>query len=204
MEKFNNKDLAVNMFSKLWLFGCQAYGRLSMYILRPLFKTHGKNFKFDPFGSYTFKTISIGNDVFIGKGANLSASRSSITIGNKVMFGPNVTIRGGDHNTSMLGRFMFDVKEKRPEDDKPVIIEDDVWIGACATILKGVRLGRGSIVAAGALVINDVPPYSIVGGIPARVIKFRWSVADIMEHEKLLYASTDRFSEKRLIETGNS
>jgi len=79
--------------------------------------------------------------------------------------GSNVTIIGGDHNASVVGKFMYDyeVQEKRPEDDQDVIIEDDVWIGTGAIILKGVRLGRGSIVAAGALVRKDVLPYTIVG-----------------------------------------
>lgn len=171
-----------------------------MYVLRPMFKKHGKNFKFDPFGFYTYKTISVGDDVYIGKGANLSASMTSITIGNKVMFGPNVTIRGGNHNTSVIGRFMYDVKEKRPEDDMPIFIDNDVWIGACSTILKGVTIGRGAIIAAGALVIENVPPYSIFGGVPARAIKFRWSIQEILDHEKQIYSENELLNKEELIE----
>jgi len=55
----------------------------------------------------------------------------------------------------------------------PIVIEDDVWIGANATILKGVRISRGSIVGSGAVVTKDVPPYSIVGGNPAKIIRSR-------------------------------
>lgn len=131
--------------------------RIRMYLLRPLFKASGKNFKFDPYGVYSYETISVGHDVYIAPGACLIASKSSITIGNKVMFGPNVTIIGGDHNIYVIGRFMFDIKEKLPENDLPVNIEDDVWIGAGATIIKGVTIGRGSIVAAGALVTKNTP-----------------------------------------------
>lgn len=165
-----------------------------MYLLRPLFKAHGKNFVFDPFGTYTFRTISVGDDVAISSGATFSATESAITIGNKVMFGPNVTIMGGNHNTSHIGRFMFDVHDKGPVDDVPVIIEDDVWVGTGAIILKGVRIGRGSIVAAGALVLRDVPPYSIVGGVPAKVLKVRWSREEIIRHEAVLYTAEQRLS----------
>jgi acetyltransferase-like isoleucine patch superfamily enzyme len=93
---------------------------------------------------------------------------------------------GGDHNTSQLGKYMFDVTEKLPENDVPIIIEDDVWIGTGAIILKGVTIGEGAIVAAGALVIKDVPPYSVVGGIPAKVLKLRFTEDQILEHKKNL------------------
>jgi acetyltransferase-like isoleucine patch superfamily enzyme len=165
-----------------------------MYLLMPLFRSHGKNFIFDPFGSYSYKTISVGDDVSIGIGATLWATESSITIGNKVMFGPNVTIMGGDHNTSRIGIFMCDNHDKMPENDLPVVIEDDVWIGAGATLLKGVRIGRGSIVAAGALVIRDVLPYSIVGGVPAKRLTTRWNAEEIMAHEAALYPVEKRLT----------
>lgn len=68
----------------------------------------------------------------------------------------------------------------------PVIIEGDNWIGANAIILKGVTVGRGAVVAAGSVVIHDVPPYSIVGGVPAKVISERFSPSEIQQHEKIL------------------
>ena len=126
------------------------------------------------------------------------ASESFIQIGNKVMFGPNVTIIGGRHNTAEIGRFMYDVKEKRPGDDRGVIIENDVWIGTQSIILQGVNLRRGSIVSAGAVVTKDVPPYSIAGGVPAKVIKFRWDVDTILKHEEILYSPEKRLSRKEL------
>ena len=82
--------------------------------------------------------------------------------------------------------------------DKDVIIDEDVWIGCNVTILKGVHIGRGSIVAAGSIVTRSVPVYSIVGGNPARVIKARWTIDDILEHEKLLYEKDKRLSRESL------
>jgi acetyltransferase-like isoleucine patch superfamily enzyme len=110
------------------------------------------------------------------------------------MFGPQVVLIGGGHNTSVVGRFMVDVHEKRPEDDRGVVIEDDVWVGCRAMILRGARIGRGSIVAAGAVVTKPVPPYSVVGGLPARVLKRRWDVETILRHEAELYPEGERLA----------
>lgn len=80
----------------------------------------------------------------------------------------------------------MDSHEKLPENDAPVIIEDDVWCGANVTILKGVTIGRGSVVAAGAIVTKSCPPYSIIGGIPAKVLKMRFTPEQIKKHEKII------------------
>ena len=67
----------------------------------------------------------------------------------------------------------------------PCHIGNDVWIGYGAMIMAGVTIGDGAIVAAGAVVTKDVPPYSIVGGIPAKFIKFQWSIDEILKHEEI-------------------
>lgn len=103
-----------------------------------------------------------------------------------MIFGPAPTIITGDHRTDVIGQYIMDSSEKLPENDAPVIIEDDVWIGANVTILKGVTIGRGSVVAAGAVVVKSCPPYSIIGGVPAKVIKSRFTVEEINMHEALL------------------
>ena len=87
----------------------RAVRRVYMMLLKTRFKEIGKNVVFDPMSYFSYQTIEIGTDVFIGPKAFFSAPRSAIVIGNKVMFGPNVTILGGDHNTSQIGAFMFDV-----------------------------------------------------------------------------------------------
>lgn len=70
--------------------------------------------------------------------------------------------------------------------DQPVVIEDEVWCGANVTILKGVTLGRGSVVAAGAVVTKSFPPYSIIGGVPAKLLKMRFTPEEIEMHERKL------------------
>ena len=145
--------------------------KLLMYIFKSRFVKCGKNVKFYPISSwFIYKNISIGNDVFIGERASFKAYIAKINIGNKVMFGPNVTIRGGIHPYYLSGRFLFDIgeNEKKSSDDQDVSIGDDVWVGTNVTILKGVNLGRGCIVAAGAVVSKSVAPYNINGGVPSK------------------------------------
>jgi acetyltransferase-like isoleucine patch superfamily enzyme len=117
----------------------------------------------------------------------LLAALSQIRIGNHVMFGPEVAIIGGNHNTTIPGRFMTQIHDKTANDDLDVIIEDDVWIGARAIILRGVTIGRGVIVGAGSIVTKSVPPYAIVAGNPAQVIRYRWNAETIIAHEQSLY-----------------
>ncbi len=177
--------------------------RVLMILYRPLFGSHGKDFSFDPDGQYSYKTIHVGDDVSLGYLPILLATRSRIEIGSKVMFGPEVTILGGNHTTNYVGRFMVDVRdsEKRPEDDLEVVIEDDVWVGTRAIILHGVTIGRGSIIAAGAVITRSVPPYAIAGGLPARVLKFRWDVDTILRHEESLYPPEKRITREELTQS---
>lgn len=82
---------------------------------------------------------------------------------------------------------------------RDIIVEEDVWIGINVTLLAGAHIGRGAIIGAGAVVRGEVPPYAVVIGNPARIIKFKWSVEDIMEHEKKLYPENERFSKDELM-----
>jgi acetyltransferase-like isoleucine patch superfamily enzyme len=168
--------------------------RIKMYLLRPLFGSYGKKFHFDPNGFYSFANIHVGEDVSLGLNPILLADLSHIRIGNHVMFGPEVAIIGGNHNTTIPGRFMTQVYEKNTNDDLGVVIEDDVWIGTRAIILRGVTIGRGSIVGAGSIVTKSVPPYAIVTGNPAHVVRFRWNVDIIISHEQVLYPLEQRLA----------
>ncbi len=105
--------------------------------------------------------IEIGNNNFIN-GAFISAS-SRVKIGDNCKFGPITMIMDSDFH---------DIKDHSKDGQtSEIIIEDNVWVGARATILKGVTIGEGSIVAVGSVVTKDVPPNSIVAGVPATLVK---------------------------------
>ena len=157
---------------------------------RSLLGACGKNVKI---GRHTraegWDNIFIGNNVSIGVDTVLLTTRAKIIIKDHVIFGPNVTIVTGNHRTDIVGRFIDEISDadKLPDNDQDVVIQGDNWIGANASIMKGVTIGRGAIVAAGAVVTKNVEPYEIVGGVPARRIGFRFQKEEILEHERLLY-----------------
>jgi maltose O-acetyltransferase len=170
--------------------------RIKLY--RGLFRKHGKHFFFDPDGIYSYKNIDVGDNVNLGVKPIMIAELSTIKIGSGVMFGPEVVVIGGGHNIYAIGNYMIDVSEKTGNEDLGVVIEDDVWIGARAMILRGVIVGRGAIVGAGSLVNKSVPPYSIVGGNPAKVIGFRFAVDDVLRHELAIYPENKRINRESI------
>lgn len=106
--------------------------------------------------------LVIGNDVFVNNGTVLSASLS-IRIGDRVNIAPHCVLIDNDfHGTAQRGG---------PPKIAPIVLEDDVWLGTRVTILKGVTIGRGSVIAAGAVVTKDIPPGVLAGGVPARVLQ---------------------------------
>lgn len=131
--------------------------------------------------------IIMEEPVNIGPGATIYTTGAKLIIKKHVISGPNLTIITGDHKY-IVGRWLDSVTGEEKEDfyDQDVTIEEDVWIGANVTILKGVTIGRSSIIAAGSLIIKDVPPYSIVGGVPAKVIKMKWNQDDINKQEEFI------------------
>lgn len=160
--------------------GRKYYGRL--------FKSAGKNVRFFPFNSdIHYWNITAGDDVYMGPFVVFICGIAPIEIGNKVMIGPNVTIITGEHPIDLRGRYIYDIREKQAHEDVRVKINDDVWVGAGATVLKGVEIGRGAIIAAGSVVNKDVPAYAIMGGVPAKVIRYRGSVDELIAHETKLY-----------------
>lgn len=174
--------------------------RMRMALLRPSFKRYGKDFRFDPNGLYTPRNISVGDHVNLGQRPTMIAALSEIVIGNWVIFGPNVTIIGGGHNIRGVGIPVALNHSKTGDEDLGVRIDDDVWVGSNATILRGVHVHRGAIVSAGAVVTKSVPPYAVVGGVPATIIKFRLEPEQILEHEKKLYGSVDETIEAEMVD----
>ena len=147
----------------------------------------------------TLKNIFIYENVSIAANAHLSTPNAKIIFKGNTAVAENLTIHTGNH-VRLLGRYITDINEKnKPKGfDHDVIIDKDVWIGANVTILEGVTIGRGATIAAGAVVNKDVPPYCLVGGVPAKVIKRYWSIEQIIQHEEILYPENERLSMEEL------
>jgi acetyltransferase-like isoleucine patch superfamily enzyme len=168
-------------------------------IRNPRYIKIGKNFKIEDNSELqgkSLKGIEIGNSVTIGRGAMIRPSgyykgefgeglkigdgssigamnyigcAGFIEIGKNVMIGPSVNLIAENHNFADANIPMKEQGVNR----KGIKIEDDCWIGTQSTVLDGVTIGEGSIIAAGAVVTKDIPAFSIVGGVPAKIIKNR-------------------------------
>lgn len=117
---------------------------------------------FPPFNSDCGRNIRLGRDVFINAGCKFQ-DQGGIYLGDRVLVGQNVVLATLNHGMEPSRR-----GDLHPA---PIRIGNGVWIGANATVLPGVTIGDGAVVAAGAVVTRDVPPLTVVGGVPARVIK---------------------------------
>jgi acetyltransferase-like isoleucine patch superfamily enzyme len=135
----------------------------------------------------------------LGCNSNISALNAKFTIKPNCCIASGLTVYTGNH-ANVLGCFCSDIKEEnKPKGyDKDVVIESDVWIGCNVTLLSGVTIGRGCTVAAGAVVNKSTPPYAVIGGVPAKFIKFKWSIDEILEHESILYPEEERFTREEL------
>ncbi|MCX6924180.1 MAG: acyltransferase [Verrucomicrobia bacterium] len=175
------------------------YDRVWWYAHRNRFACRGEGCVVEP-GDLTFENIHLGSRVHVAYGCVIWGVRGHIFIGDRSGIASQCVIRGGNHNTECRGRFMMDLTEaeKRPQDDKGVVIEEDVWIGMRSVLLSGARVGRGAVVGAGSVIRGRVPPYAIVLGNPARVVSFRAPVPEILAHEAKLYPPEKRLKAEAL------
>lgn len=133
-----------------------------------------------PMNDFDFSHVEIGTGAYGELNVVDFGGDCKLTIKNYVSVAQHVTfILNADHYTNHISSYPFKVKTLNIASSESfgkgsIIIDDDVWIGYGATILSGVHIGQGAVVAAGAVVTSDVPPYAIVGGVPAKVIKYRF------------------------------
>lgn len=141
---------------------------------------------------YLYENTGINNAIIL-------ATNAKFIMKNHSGAANGLLVITGNHERR-IGRFYRTIteKEKSKNLDKDVIVEEDCWLGARVTLLSGVIVRRGTTVAAGAVVTKSTAPYSIVGGVPARHIKFYWSIEEIIEHESILYPEEERLTREQL------
>ncbi|WP_087492270.1 acyltransferase [Winogradskyella sp. PC-19] len=162
------------LFDALWhsfllvLPGTYAFCKMRVKYYKRKGALIGKNSSISPNVRITGK-FQMGNNSSIAQNCTISGSESGIIIGDDVMVAPNCVLVAFNHGYGDIDTPM--VKQKNIE--KKIVVEDNVWISANCTISAGVKIGKGSIIAANSFVNKDVATYSIVGGVPAKLIKSR-------------------------------
>jgi acetyltransferase-like isoleucine patch superfamily enzyme len=162
--RFENVQRAVRLSTRLSEIGFDDLEGLRAAFSELIGKPVGERFMvIPPFSTDCGLNTSVGRNVFINQGCHFM-DMGGLTIGDDVMIGPKVTIVTAGHPVAPADRFKGVVM-------KPIAIGNNVWIGAAATILPGVTIGDGAVVAAGAVVSRDVPANTMAAGVPARVVK---------------------------------
>ncbi len=133
-----------------------------------------------PVNVFDHSKVTVGKGTYGGIEAFFFGTPGErIEIGNYVSIGPHVVfLAGGGHRLDCVSSYPFlayGEGEVEATTKGPIVVKDDVWIGLGAKILSGVTVGQGAVIAAGAVVTRDVPPYAIVGGVPAKLIRWRFS-----------------------------
>lgn len=148
--------------------------------------------------SFSHDAVSVGNYSYGELHILKHGDVGKLTIGHYCSIAPNVTfVLCSDHYTNHISSYPFKVQVLHSTDREAIskgdiTLGDDVWIGCNSTIMSGVAIGQGAIVAAGAVVTKDVPPYAIVGGVPAKVIKYRFDDDMITKLLKVNYSKLDK------------
>lgn len=140
--------------------------RLRAFCARHMLAACGRNVNVERHAHFG-RGVTLGDNSGIGVNASVGEQTH---IGNDVMMGPDCLIYTTMHR---FDRADVPMREQGYTPVRPVVIEDDCWIGARVVIMPGVTLGRGCVVGTGAVVTHDVPPYAVVGGVPARILKYR-------------------------------
>ena len=142
-----------------------------------------------PLNDFDISCVQVGKNTYGGLRVYNFNRNNKLVIGDFCSIASDVMfILNADHAINTVSSFPFKVKYLHIQEFEAIskgdiIVDDDVWIGFRATIMSGVHIGQGAVIAAGAVVTKDVPPYAIVGGVPAKVIKYRFE-PDII---KLMY-----------------
>ena len=141
---------------------------------------------YNPKGLFVYENTSLAHDILI-----INSSKEKVIVKRNSVIAARTTFVTNNH-ISIVSIPLFLLHTNDISED--IIVEEDCWIGTGAIILAGAHLGRGSIVGAGSIVTKDIPPYAVVAGNPAKIIAVKFSIPQIIEHEKALYSEKERFS----------
>lgn len=176
-----------------------------------LYPLNSKNFGFRGKESHILLPSHISNakNIYMYEQTRIQSYAKIITYTGKFIMkkysgaAPGLTVITGNHTPTVGIPYYFLPLSRINDKEKDIIIEEDVWIGANVTILSGVTVGRGAIIGASSVITKDIPPYAVVVGNPYNIIASKFTLEEIMEHEKLLYSKTERFDRSYLVQLFN-
>ena len=166
------------------------------YILKSDFKRFGANSRLEyPCHIESPRMVTVEENVNIRYGLQvLNAKTEEVIIKRNSTLAPNVTMVPNNHIPTVgIPIFLLTSSHVNDKTSK-IVIEEDCWVGTNSILLEGCRLGRGSVVGAGSIVTKKVPPYAVVVGIPAKIVAVKFSIEQILDHERILYKEEDRMS----------
>lgn len=167
---------------------------LKRKILTRKWKKRNKHNETAPNNIFDINKVSVGKYTYGRLEVLMFNNENNLRIGSFCSIAPKtVFLLSADHYTDHISSFPYKVKVTKSLDREgiskgDIIVDDDVWIGYGTTVLSGVHIGQGAVIAASSVVTKDVPPYAIVGGVPAKVIKYRFSPEMITELLKVDYS----------------
>lgn len=144
--------------------------------------------------SFQQELVTVGNESYGELNVVSFGDKCKLQIGHYVSIAQNVTfLLDVEHATDKISTFPFRVKLLKTQECEAfgkgdIVVGDDVWIGYGAVIMSGVKIGQGAVIAAGAVVTKDVPPYAIVGGVPAEIIKYRFEPDIVQQLMRIDYS----------------
>lgn len=183
---------AIKQFIKNGFWG-DIFLKCRLYKFRRMWRNTNQNNQTTTNCIFSPENVSVGNNTYGELNIITFRNVTKLSIGSYCSIGQNVYfLLDAGHELAYLSTFPFKTALFHHHNEEAiskgdVLIDDDVWIGFGATILSGVHIGQGAVVAAGSVVTKDVPPYAIVGGVPAKVIKYRFSHEIVDELLKIDY-----------------
>lgn len=167
---------------------------LKRKILTRKWRKRNKHNETAPNNIFDINKVSVGKYTYGRLEVLMFNNENSLKIGSYCSIAPKtVFLLSADHYTDHISSFPYKVKVTKNLDREgiskgDIVVADDVWIGYGTTVLSGVHIGQGAVIAAGSVVTKDVPPYAIVGGVPTKVIKYRFPPEMITELLKVDYS----------------
>ena len=172
--------------------------KIRMLLFRRRFAAIGKHSYVNPNSQLVPENMYLDDYVVIQDNTNFISLNGKLYVKKYSVISSGCIIVPSPHILKVGVPFYVNAQYHIGDIDKDIVIEEDCWIGAGAILLPGVTIRRGSVVGAGAVVTKGTLPYSVVAGVPAKIIATKFNLQQVLQHEKKIYSESERLSEAKL------